>query len=443
MSGLSSLDPQSIANALATYDITSIQTVIKRQSDTLAAQRKALTTLRTALTDFRTAINGMNTASSTVLKNIASMNQEGIATISASTSASKGTYTLNIKQIASAHQFSLESLTDEQVKNASGVLKLTIDGESIDVDMDEVDNLAELANAINKQEFAEDSTGSTQKKGITASRIQVDGQVKLMLSSNQTGAQNAISIDASLLNDPTIFDDRETISSAKDAIFSLGESAKEYTNASNTLDKVIEGVTINLQTVTEKDKPLIINVDTDTDGTKEQVQAFITAYNALKDQLAAITHSGTGDNDRGAFAGDATVSSLSTELSGLLYGVFGDQDLTQFGITTNKDGKLTLDSEKFEKQLKNDPQSVTQFFNGKDGMLQAIDNSFNKYLSSTTGLLKGRQETFDRQQKDIDAKTEKMNTRFETAYNRYLKMFTALQKTITQMENTMSIFSLL
>lgn len=33
-----------------------------------------------------------------------------------------------------------------------------------------------------------------------------------------------------------------------------------------------------------------------------------------------------------------------------------------------------------------------------------------------------------------------MNTRYESSYNRYLKQFTQLQKIMTQMNNTMSMF---
>lgn len=125
----------------------------------------------------------------------------------------------------------------------------------------------------------------------------------------------------------------------------------------------------------------------------------------------------------------------------MLRGTFGDQNMSKFGIAADKDGKLSIDSDVLEEQLKNDPQTVAQFFNGNDGMIKAMDKSLDKYLSTSSGLLKGRQDTLDRQQTDIDTKTEKMNTRYESSYNRYLKQFTQLQKLMTQMNNTMSMFS--
>lgn len=441
MSDFSSIDPTQMATQLAQYDIMAMQNALKKQTDTLAAQRTALSSLRTAMTTFRTAITGLNSSSNSVLKNIASMNQEGIANITASASARKGTYSLNVTQLATAEQTGYPGLTDQSVKDATGTMSITIDGKTIDINMDNVESLTDFADAVNKSEFPEDKDG--EKTGVTASLVRTDGKVTLMLSSDQTGEKNAIQIDTSgMTNNSTIFDATDNISDAQDAKFKLGNSANELTSSSNTLSNLVDGVSIQLTGTTEANKPLIITVDTDTTGTQEQVQAFIDAYNGLKDTLKSLTSSGSGGSGRGAFAGDATMSSLSSELSNMLRGTFGEQDMTKFGITADKDGKLSLDSEKLNDQLKNDPQSVTDFFNGDKGLLKTMDKSLDKYLSSTSGLLKGRADTLDRQQKDIDDKTAKIQTRYDNSYNRYLKQFTQLQQVMAQMNNTMSMFGL-
>jgi len=441
MSDFSSIDPTQMATQLAQYDILAMQNALKSQSSTLAAQRTGLSSLRTALTTFRTAITGMNSSSSTVLKNIASMNQEGIANITASASARKGTYSLNVKQLATAEQTGYSDLTDQSIKDATGTMSITVDGKSIDINMDDLESLSDFADAVNKSEFPEGSDG--EKTGVTASLVRTDGKVTLMLSSDQTGAKNSIQLDTSgLTSDQTIFNNTDKISDAQDAKFTLGNSSTELTSSSNTLSNLVDGVSIQLTGTTEANKPLIITVDTDTTGTQEQVQAFIDAYNTLKDTLKGLTASGSDGKDRGAFAGDASMSSLSSELSNMLRNTFGDQDMTKFGITSDKDGKLTLDSDKLNEQLKNDPQSVTDFFNGDKGLLKAMDKSLDKYLSSTSGLLKGREDTLDRQQKDIDTKTEKMQNRYDSSLKRYLKQFTQLQKVMTQMNNTMGMFGL-
>ena len=131
MSDFSNIDPTTMASQLAGYDIMAMQTALKSQTSSLALQRNALTSLRTALSTFHTAISGMNTSS--MLKNIASMNQEGIANITASASAHKGTYSLNVNKLATAEQISYSGLTDDNIKSATGTMTLTIDGKSIDI----------------------------------------------------------------------------------------------------------------------------------------------------------------------------------------------------------------------------------------------------------------------------------------------------------------------
>ncbi|WP_432699508.1 flagellar filament capping protein FliD [Kluyvera cryocrescens] len=442
---MSDFDPSTLATQLAGYDIIALQNSITKQTKNLDAQTKALASLRTALTTFRTSITALNSTTASVLKNAATMNQEGIATITASASAKKGTYSLNVTQLATAQQKGFEGLDDDAIKDATGTLKIDLNGESIEIEMDGLNNLADFADAINKTEFpsaSNSSTSTSAQNGITASLMRVDGKVSLIMNSDQSGAKYDIQLDTSgMTKGQDIFDNEEIITKGKDALFTLGDSTKEYASSSNTLDSLVDGVSIKLTSTTEANKPLVITIDTDTTETQAQIQTFLDAYNTLRDTISGLTATGNSSDSRGAFAGDASISSLSSELSNMLRGTFGEQNMTKFGISADKDGKFSVDTKVLEEQLKNDPQTVAQFFNGNDGLIKSMDKSLDKYLSTTSGLLKGRQDTLDRQQTEIDSKTEKMNTRYENSYNRYLKQFTQLQSLMTQMNNTMSMFS--
>ncbi|MDH1127508.1 flagellar filament capping protein FliD [Enterobacter sp. GD03975] len=440
---MSDFDPTYLASQLASLDILPLQNSITTKTKTLEAQKEALSSLRSAMTTFRSAITALNSSSASVLKNSATLNQEGIATVTADASARKGTYSINVNQLATAQQKSYGGLDDEAVKNATGTLKINLNGESIEIEMDDLENLGDLADAINGTDFpsASNSTTSAEgQNGVTASLMRIDGKVSLILNSDQSGSKYDIQLDTSgMTSGQDIFDNEEIITSGRDAKFTLGDSPTEYTSSSNTLDDLVDGVSIKLTSTTENNKPLIITIDTDTAETKTQVQTFIDAFNTLQSTISELTS--TSGSSRGAFAGDASITSLTSELSGLLRGTYGMQNMTKFGISADKDGKLTLDSDDFEEQLKRDPQTLTQFFNGNDGLIKTMDKALDKYLSSSSGLLKGRQETLDREQTEIDTKTEKMESRYESAYNRYLKQFTQLQSLMTQMNNTMGLFS--
>ena len=433
MADFSSIDPQTLAQQLATYDIASLQNQLKTKTATMDSQKKALDALKTALTDFRTAMSGLNKSGEGMLKNLVSMNREGIANVTAGSSALKGTYNIQVDALASAHQIGFEKMTDDAVKNASGTMDITLGegsaAKTITVDLTDMESLSDLTKAIN---------GDKDNPGVTASLIRTDGEVTLMLSSDESGSKNKIAVtNSSDLVLPT----EKVISEAADSVIKMGEMT--FTNSSNTLDKLIDGVTIELTSVTEKDKPLTISVSTDSTGTKEQLQTFIDSYNTLQDTLSKLTKSGNGDDEtRGAFAGDSTMSSLDRELNDVMRQVFGDKRMSDFGITADREGKLQIDSKKLDAAIKADPQKLNDLFNGKEGMLSAMDKSLDRYLNSTNGLLKGRQDVLDRQQSDIDTKTEAMNTRYESSYNRYLKQFTQLQKAMAQMNNTRGMFGL-
>lgn len=438
MSDLMSLDPQNIASQLAGYSILSLQNALNKQTSSLKSQQTALTALRQALSDFRTTLTALNKTNNGLLQNNATTSVEGIATVTANSSAAKGSYNLFIEQLAASHQVSYDNLSDDAIKNATGTMTVTIDGESIDIELDGLNSLSDLASAINKSE---------NNPGVTASLVRTDGSVSLMLSSDETGVKNQISLgldglDATTkdLLDPS---NQETISTAADARYRFGESSKVYTSSSNTLDKLIDGVTIKLtQAQKAGDTPLRIDVGTDDESTKTQVQSFVDAFNTLRTSLNALTSSGAGGKDRGAFAGDSGIASLERELNDLLRTSFDGKDMTAYGITADKDGKLSIDNKKFDEALKNDPKGLTDLFNGNDGLIKRLDKPMDKYLNSTNGLLKSRQETLDRQQSEIDSKTDKIKVRYETSYNRYLKQFTQMQSVMTQMNNTMNMFGL-
>ncbi|WP_395489404.1 flagellar filament capping protein FliD [Cedecea davisae] len=438
MSDLTSLDPQYLATQLAGYDIAAMKAALEKQSKSLGAQKTALTALRTAMSDFRTALTALNKTDSGMLQNVATTNIEGIANVTASSSAQKGTYNLFVEQLASAHQISFDDMTDESIKNATGTMTITINGKSMDIEMDDLQSLSDLTKKIN-------TNNDKDAPGVTASLIRTDGKVSLMLSSDESGEANKVELDTSKMdaNSAQKFSTFETITQARNAKFKLGESNKVYESSSNTLDKLIDGVTIKLtKAQKDGDEPLRIDVGVDNTATKEQMQTFVDAFNTLKGELGKLTNSGSDGKDRGAFAGDAGIASLERDMNNLLRQTFGDKNMTDYGITASRDGTLSIDSTKLDKALSEDPQGLNDLFNGKDGLIKGMDKSLDKYLNTSNGLLKGRQETLDRQQSEMDIRSDKIQARYDTSYNRYLKQFTQLQSIMTQMNNTMSMFGL-
>lgn len=436
MSSLMSLDPGTFAQQLATYEVMGMQNQLATQQAAVASQKSALSALRTALTDFRSVLTELNRTHNGVLQNKTTVSKEGYVDVTANSSASKGTYNLFVESMASAHQVAFDSMTDEDVKSATGMLSVSINGETLEIEMDALESLSDLANAINS---------SDDNPGLTASLLRSNGQVTFLLSSDETGLNNKITINE---NSNPLFQDtskQKVISEAADAKVWLGnkDSGLLQTSSTNKFDNLIQGVTIDLtQAQGASETPLVITVGTDDSATKEQAQKFVDAYNQLKTSLNELTSAGGTSGSRGPFAGDSGITSLEYQLNGMLRTQVNGVSLMDIGITADKDGKLKIDDEKFEQALKENPQSVTDLFNGDGGLLKQMDKSLDAYLNSTNGILKMRQETLSRKESQYAQRADQINTRYESAYNRYLRQFTELQRVMTQMESTMSMFDI-
>lgn len=189
MTDFSSIDPQSMATQLAGFDVQTLQSQLKTQKARLTAQQNALKALKGGLTDFRAALTNLNKSSSGMLKTSASMSVENMAKATTTSDARKGTYNLFIEQLASSHQLAYDGLKDSDIKSATGTMTIGIgsgvNAKSLDIDMAGIDSLAGLAKAIN---------GMDDNPGVTASLVRTGGEVRLMLSSDKSGAENAITI---------------------------------------------------------------------------------------------------------------------------------------------------------------------------------------------------------------------------------------------------------
>lgn len=437
MSWLDSFDPQTVSQQLAMASISAQQSQLKNQQDRVSAQQKALTALKTALTDFQSALKGLsvNGSSGGMVKNSATASQEGYVTLSASSSAKKGLYNINVKQTASADQKAFESLTDADIANTSGNMKISIGDKEVDIDMSTVSSLSELRDKINAE---------SGNSGATASLVKQNGQNILMISSDKTGVDNAVTLsadDAALHNQLT--EKAIQISTAKDAVITMGEGAMTFTSSTNHFKDTIPGVDLTVIRQTAEGESLIINVDNDTTGTREQADMFVDAWNSLRTQLNELTRSGNSDGSvtRGALAGDSGISALETKLNELLRSEFNGAKLSEFGISADKDGQLKLDGKLFEEAMKEKPDAFNALFDGSSGLLKRVEKeALDTLLSGTKGTLKQRQEGLDEKSELLTRKESQIQTRYETAFNRYVKEFTNMKTIIAQMNQTMGQF---
>lgn len=423
---------QSMATQLAQYEIQGQLAKANRNQEAYKAQLNALSSLDTALKSFKSAASGLKLAGSSMLVNSASYSQEGYATATVGSKAVAGSYDFFVQQLASKSQLALQGLQDGDL--GSGSLSIGQGSDTFSVDLGAVTTLDELAAAIN---------GAADNSGVKATLVRSNGQVNLVLTSETTGADQAISLTAS---GNTAFENavaaRQELSVAKDAIVRLGgEAGIELTSSSNTFANIIDGVSLTFSKAHQTgDTPLTIEIAQDQSATKEKAQTFVSAFNALMSSFDSLTASGGESGSRGPLAGDASVRAIEGMLNQLVRTSFGGVSLTEFGIVADRGGKLTIDSARFEKAVAANPEGFEKLFTDKGNLLDTLDKNLAVYTSSASGLLTNRKDTLNTQLRRVDQQFDNIQKQYDSYYARYLRQYTGLMQTMAAMEQTYGMF---
>ncbi|MCY9854603.1 flagellar filament capping protein FliD [Vibrio mediterranei] len=444
---MSSFDPITMATQLATYDVQPFQQRYQMQADKYQAQITALGKVESALREFRTAVTNMNSSSSNIIKNTATVSQEGFLSATANASAMAGSYQVFVEQVATAHQLSTGMPADLDANTeipTTGTLDLTVDGKTLSLDLSTIDTdgdgkatMADLVSAINND---------PDNPGVNATLVRSNGQTHFMLSSTETGVANTVNVSASGTG-ASWFEDAFTntsnISTPQDAVIWLGAegSGLKLTNSSNTFTGVIDGVDLTVSKAqVSGEQPLTLTIGADDEATKEQVNAFIDAYNTLMSTMDEYTGIGGEDKARGVLASDPTLRSIESQLTSIIRGEYNGMRLSEVGIEIDRSGKMTLDATKFEEAQKNNSAALEVMFNGDGNLLDSIDTMVEPFLKSTTGLFKTRKDSLQQNISRIDDKQATLERKYDMAYSRYLKQFTQMNTLMTQMNQTMSMF---
>ncbi|EOC1763800.1 flagellar filament capping protein FliD [Vibrio fluvialis] len=444
---MSSLDPITMATQLATYDVQPFQQRLNTQSSQYQSQLTALGKVETALRAFRTAITEMNSSTSSIVKNSATVSQEGYFSATADANALAGSYQVFVEQVATAHQVSASmpaNLDSTTQVPTTGTMDFTINGTTMTLDLSTLDSdgdgiatVADLVSAINND---------SNNPGVNATLVRSNGQTYFMLSSTETGVANSVNVSVSDTGQ-TWFEDAFTnlneISAPQDAVIWLGAQGTglQLTNSSNTFEGVINGVDLTVtKAQTSGEAPLSLSVGADQEGTKEQMNKIIEAYNSLMKTIDSYTSIGGEDSQRGVLASDPTIRSIESQLKTLVRGEFEGMRLSDLGIEISRDGTMKIDADKFEEAQTTNTAALESFFNGDGNLLDSLDSLLDPYLQFSNGLFKSRKDALQQNISRIEDKQTALERKYDMAYDRYLKQFTQMNQLITKMNQTMSMF---
>ncbi|MES2115075.1 MAG: flagellar filament capping protein FliD [Pseudomonadota bacterium] len=449
-------DPITTATNLANAYVAGNKAILDDQTSTANATATALGTLGTAMSAFQSALSALASSTNTVTANSAVFSNTAIGTASAKSSAVAGTYSFYVEQLATAGQVSYGNVPDNTAAAGAGTLNVTLaDGTSFQIDLanadsnhDNILSTKEVAAAINI------AAGNNSR--VTASTMTINGQTTLVLSATQTGANNAVSLDASGVTDATLqtqlsAGNQKTVIAAQDAIVWVGAqgTGTKVQQASNTYN-LIDNVSMTFtKAQAAAEAPVTLTVANDASATKANVQKFVDAYNALNTVLNTLTQAGDASKktSSGPFAADAGVTALRNRMVAAVRTVAANgQTLVAYGITAQRDGSLALDSSRLSKAIAANPTGLDTLFGNATtgtGALGALNTLVGKWTDIAHGQISTRKTSVTKLQSALTDRQAVLQTQYDSAYKRYLTQFTALQQLQAQMNNNSNLFSAL
>ena len=424
------IDPASMAMQLVAIERQNMDKLLKKQMDSIKGQQSAISTLTTKLSSFQTMLKDLNKASNLQAQK-ATMSQEGLMTVTSNGKASSGQYNFFVKQLAQSHQVGLSLDSETAPLPADGVFSLTVKGKSVDID------LASLPAGATVKDLVSHINNAKDNPGVKATLVRTDGKVNMVLTSKESGKENAITVNYSGDLNSSLgiaVTNKSEITKAQDAELQMGgNNPLTITSASNKIENVVDGLTLQLTKAQKSgDAPLQVTVEQDKEAVTGSLKKFVDSYNELVDELAKMTSS--DPKAPGALSSDSGVRSLKSMLANSVRDLPNGLSLSSLGIKTDKTGKLSFNETDFNKALEKDPELLGKALMGDDGLLKRMSDSLDPY-TKRDGALKGRKSSLEAGEKRVNERMEALDRRMNSAYKRYLNQFTTMNQMMQTMGN--------
>ena len=453
---MSGLDTNSIIDQLSELNRRPIAQLQRREA--------AFSVKLTTYGSMRGLLNGVKTAAAAL------SNPKGFEQFNASSSKSDVvSATATGKAITTSHKVVVHQLAQEQRLRSigfegnpesnptvgAGTLHLQVGtAQPTAITIQETDTLQDIARHINASDA-----------GVSASVIFSGDAYHLSLTAREPGMENVISLKVDdsdgdstdmeglsrLVYDPDsgVFNMVETQQAQNARIDVDGITGIE--RSSNTISDIIDGLTLTLKSLPESPgSEAVISVTRSTSAFNEKINAFVSAYNELVDFFKSNTAYNMNTQKAGPLTGDSTTrhiqNLLKRELQRAMPGMPSElSSLFQVGITSDRDGKLKVDSSVLSAAIQNNYSGVVSFFSEDSESLKGFAVSFAKsiegVLAPRDGILASRTGGIENSISSLQKQMERMESRVMATEERLRAQFLALEELLAGYQTTSSFLS--
>jgi len=225
------------------------------------------------------------------------------------------------------------------------------------------------------------------------------------------------------------------------------------TRQSNSLSDVIPGISVDLFGVSGANQPATLNISRDLKPIEEKVKALVDAFNDAAADIAILTGKKNPDDPEDVFSGslqaDSTARSLLTRFRQLVTQTAsarsdsGLNALQDIGVELGRDGRLSLNTEKFNREAGKNFDGMVNLLTG--GLsFQSTSGEINRGLAGQAvkdladlmkreGPIVSQSKSAEDQISRHKRELERLEDRMKLLLNRYTKQFSIMDTIVGQL----------
>jgi len=403
---------------------------IRRQSITqLQTDKKGLEITNNAYSNLSSKIKDLLSAADTLRTSSAfgsfktTVSDSNAISATAGTGASYGSHSIVVSTLANSHKMAADGVAADTSTIAAGAGSFSFQvgaGVVQTVAVDATTTLTSLKDSIN-----------ALNAGVSASVVN-DGSgptpYRLILTGTSTGTSSSINITQ---NDTSLAFST-TLQAAQDATFTVDGMA--FTRQTNSASDIITGVTVDLMAA-DPAKTVTVTVSRDTDSITESVKKLVDAYNGVASYIRMNNRYDSDTKKAYPFFGDSVARSIADDLRRVFSSsVSGLPDtmnrLLHAGVSTDKEGVMSLDTAKLKAALNSDFDGVVSLFTkgtATTGLAELIHQNASSIDDFVDGRIKGRQDGLKKNMTRIDQDIRQKETQLVTYEEQLRSQFTMLE----------------
>lgn len=452
----SGLPVSDIVSGLVNAEKTPFTQRLNKQGGELTTHISANGALKSALSAMEASLEKLKSSENFQLRSASGT--DDFISLTSNKDAQVGSYDIKVNNLAQSQKTMTNTFDDDEElgegKVSFATAKEIADGKSgFTIDVASDDTLEQLRDKIND--------ASDNESMIATIVTESDGKQRLVMTTKETGLDSAVTMtatkaDGSALDPSSRLNELNSanltvLKPAADASI-LIDNAITLTSSTNEFKEAIDGITLTVKKAHQPDDDLSkASISEDNGLVTRELDNFVTTYNEFQKLTKQLGKGGNENENAGVLVGDSMLRSVTSKVRSMLSRSFDSNGstiaLSQLGVESDQYGKLSLDKDKLNETLSDNPAAIEEFFVGtedKPGFAASLEGLLSNY-TKTDGLIDSRIKGFNKQLTKLDddlvtftAKMDRYEARLYAQYNAMDALVANMRSTSTALQGQLA-----